>query len=76
MPVAQRTNLTDAIVTAAPRMTRGHDDVVHIRGHEVALHRSIIVIVMLVPSAQHGHDHDISEIPPRMAFTRPSIAVG
>ena len=41
MPVAQRTNLTDAIVTAAPGMIRGHDDFVHIRGHEVALNPSI-----------------------------------
>jgi outer membrane receptor protein involved in Fe transport len=41
MPVAQRTNLPDAIVTAAPGMIRGHDDFVHIRGHEVALNPSI-----------------------------------
>lgn len=41
MPIAQRTNLTDAIVTAAPGMIRGHDDFVHIRGHEVALNPSI-----------------------------------
>jgi outer membrane receptor protein involved in Fe transport len=41
MPLAQRTNLTDAIVTAAPGMIRGHDDFVHIRGHEVALNPSI-----------------------------------
>jgi outer membrane receptor protein involved in Fe transport len=33
----QRTNLPDAIVTAAPGMIRGHDDFVHIRGHEIAL---------------------------------------
>ncbi|MGE0443772.1 MAG: TonB-dependent receptor [Vicinamibacterales bacterium] len=32
-----RTNLTEAIVTLAPGMIRGHDDFVHIRGHEVAL---------------------------------------
>ena len=37
MPVFQRTNLPDAIVTLAPGMIRGHDDFVHIRGHEVAL---------------------------------------
>jgi outer membrane receptor protein involved in Fe transport len=37
MPLTQRTNLPDAIVTAAPGMIRGHDDFVHIRGHEVAL---------------------------------------
>jgi outer membrane receptor protein involved in Fe transport len=37
LPLAQRTNLPDAIVTAAPGMIRGHDDFVHIRGHEVAL---------------------------------------
>ena len=36
-PVFQRTTLPDAIVTAAPGMIRGHDDFVHIRGHEVAL---------------------------------------
>jgi outer membrane receptor protein involved in Fe transport len=37
LPVAQRTTLPDAIVTAAPGMIRGHDDFVHIRGEEVAL---------------------------------------
>ena len=37
MPVFQRTTLPDAIVTSAPGMIRGHDDFVHIRGHEVAL---------------------------------------
>jgi outer membrane receptor protein involved in Fe transport len=37
MPLTQRTNLPDAIVAAAPGMIRGHDDFVHIRGHEVAL---------------------------------------
>ena len=37
MPVSQRTNLPDAVVTLAPGMIRGHDDFVHIRGHEVAL---------------------------------------
>src|SRR5207342_1212623 len=37
IPLTQRTNLADAIVTAAPGMIRGHDDFVHIRGHEVAL---------------------------------------
>ena len=36
-PVFQRTTLSDAIVTLAPGMIRGHDDFVHIRGHEVAL---------------------------------------
>lgn len=41
MPLAQRTNLSDAIATAAPGMIRGHDDFVHIRGHEVALNPSI-----------------------------------
>ena len=41
MPLAQRANLPDAIVTAAPGMIRGHDDFVHIRGHEVALNPSI-----------------------------------
>jgi len=37
IPQTQRTNLPEAIVTAAPGMIRGHDDFVHIRGHEVAL---------------------------------------
>ncbi|MGH9785628.1 MAG: TonB-dependent receptor, partial [Terriglobia bacterium] len=37
LPMAQRTNLPDAIVTSTPGMIRGHDDFVHIRGHEVAL---------------------------------------
>ena len=37
LPVWQRTNLPDAIVTRAPGMIRGHDDFVHIRGHEIAL---------------------------------------
>jgi outer membrane receptor protein involved in Fe transport len=41
LPLAQRTNLPDAIATAAPGMIRGHDDFVHIRGHEVALNPSI-----------------------------------
>jgi outer membrane receptor protein involved in Fe transport len=41
MPLAQRTNLPDVIVTAAPGVIRGHDDFVHIRGHEVALNPSI-----------------------------------
>jgi outer membrane receptor protein involved in Fe transport len=37
LPLAQRNNLADVIVTVAPGMIRGHDDFVHIRGHEVAL---------------------------------------
>jgi outer membrane receptor protein involved in Fe transport len=37
IPLTRRTNLPDAIMTAAPGMIRGHDDFVHIRGHEVAL---------------------------------------
>jgi outer membrane receptor protein involved in Fe transport len=41
LPPAQRANLPDAIVAAAPGMIRGHDDFVHIRGHEVALNPSI-----------------------------------
>ena len=41
LPLTQRTNLPDAIVAAAPGMIRGHDDFVHIRGHEVALNPSI-----------------------------------
>jgi len=35
--VFQRTSLPDAIVTSAPGMIRGHDDFVHVRGHEIAL---------------------------------------
>jgi hypothetical protein len=41
MPLARRTSLPDAIVSAAPGMVRGHDDFVHIRGHEVALNPTI-----------------------------------
>jgi outer membrane receptor protein involved in Fe transport len=41
LPLVQQTNLPEAIVTAAPGMIRGHDDFVHIRGHEVALNPSI-----------------------------------
>jgi hypothetical protein len=41
LPVSQRTNLPDVLVTLAPGMIRGHDDFVHIRGHEVALNPSI-----------------------------------
>jgi outer membrane receptor protein involved in Fe transport len=41
LPSTQRRNLPDAIVAAAPGMIRGHDDFVHIRGHEVALNPSI-----------------------------------
>jgi hypothetical protein len=37
MPPSQRTNLPEAIVTLAPGMIRGHDDFVHVRGHEIAL---------------------------------------
>jgi outer membrane receptor protein involved in Fe transport len=37
LPLTQRTNLPDVILQAAPGMIRGHDDFVHIRGHEVAL---------------------------------------
>lgn len=37
LPAAQRASLPDAIVTLAPGMIRGHDDFVHIRGHEIAL---------------------------------------
>jgi outer membrane receptor protein involved in Fe transport len=37
IPLTRRTNLPDVIVAAAPGMIRGHDDFVHIRGHEVAL---------------------------------------
>ncbi len=41
IPESQRQSLTDAIVTLAPGMIRGHDDFVHIRGHEIALNPSI-----------------------------------
>ena len=41
MPASQRVSLTDAIVTLAPGMIRGHDDFVHVRGHEIALNPSI-----------------------------------
>ena len=41
LPVWQQHSLTDAIVTLAPGMIRGHDDFVHIRGHEIALNPSI-----------------------------------
>jgi TonB dependent receptor/Carboxypeptidase regulatory-like domain len=37
IPLTQRTSVPDALVTLAPGMIRGHDDFVHIRGHEVAL---------------------------------------
>jgi hypothetical protein len=37
IPAGSRTNLPEAIVAAAPGMIRGHDDFVHVRGHEVAL---------------------------------------
>jgi hypothetical protein len=40
IPVFQRTSLSDAIVTSAPGMIRGHDDFVHVRGHEIALRSS------------------------------------
>jgi outer membrane receptor protein involved in Fe transport len=41
VPPGQRTNLTDAMVVAAPGMIRGHDDLVHVRGQEVALNTMI-----------------------------------
>jgi outer membrane receptor protein involved in Fe transport len=37
LPLTQSTNLPDVIVTSSPGMIRGHDDFVHIRGHEIAL---------------------------------------
>jgi hypothetical protein len=37
MPIFQKVTLADAIVSSALGMIRGHDDFVHIRGHEVAL---------------------------------------
>ena len=41
LPPADRTGLPDALVTLAPGLIRGHDDFVHIRGHEVALNPMI-----------------------------------
>jgi outer membrane receptor protein involved in Fe transport len=41
MPTGQQQSLPDAIVAAAPGMIRGHDDFVHIRGHEIALNPMI-----------------------------------
>jgi hypothetical protein len=41
IPPGQRATLTDAIVVAAPGMIRGHDDLVHVRGQEVALNTMI-----------------------------------
>ncbi|HWP84534.1 MAG TPA: carboxypeptidase regulatory-like domain-containing protein, partial [Terriglobia bacterium] len=37
LPLPQRTNLPEAILTSSPGMIRGHDDFVHIRGQEIAL---------------------------------------
>jgi hypothetical protein len=37
LPPGQQFSLPDAIVTVAPGMIRGHDDFVHVRGHEIAL---------------------------------------
>jgi outer membrane receptor protein involved in Fe transport len=37
LPLTQRNNLPEVILTSTPGMIRGHDDFVHIRGHEVAL---------------------------------------
>jgi len=41
LPAAERVNLPGALVTVAPGMIRGHDDFVHVRGHEVALNPMI-----------------------------------
>jgi outer membrane receptor protein involved in Fe transport len=41
LPAPQRASLPEVLVTLAPGMIRGHDDFVHIRGHEVALNPSI-----------------------------------
>ena len=46
LPLSQRLTLSDAIVTAAPGMIRGHDDFVHIRGEEVALNPLINGIML------------------------------
>lgn len=37
LPVSQRTNLPDAMVTVAPGIIRAHDDFVHVRGEDIAL---------------------------------------
>ena len=37
LPLSQKNNLPDMIVTVAPGMIRGHDDFVHVRGSELAL---------------------------------------
>lgn len=41
MPLAARTSFPEAIVTAAPGMIRGHDNLVHVRGQEQALNTFI-----------------------------------
>jgi outer membrane receptor for ferrienterochelin and colicins len=41
LPASQHQNLPEAVVVAAPGMIRGHDDFVHVRGHEVALNPMI-----------------------------------
>jgi hypothetical protein len=41
MPLAARTSMPEAIVTAAPGMIRGHDNLVHVRGNEQALNTFI-----------------------------------
>lgn len=37
VPLSQRNGLTDMIAVSTPGMIRGHDDFVHVRGHEMAL---------------------------------------
>ncbi len=41
LPLPQRTNLPDVIVTSTPGMIRGHDDFVHVRGSEIVLNTFI-----------------------------------
>ncbi|MBI4456038.1 MAG: TonB-dependent receptor [Acidobacteria bacterium] len=40
-PLAQRNNIPDVVIAAAPGMIRGHDDFVHVRGSELALNTFI-----------------------------------
>ncbi|MBI3940161.1 MAG: TonB-dependent receptor [Acidobacteria bacterium] len=41
LPLNQRSNIPEVMVTAAPGMIRGHDDFVHVRGQEIALNTFI-----------------------------------
>jgi hypothetical protein len=37
VPISQRVNLTDVLLTAAPGVVRADNDFVHVRGHEIGL---------------------------------------